>query len=82
VDSVLLNNTDKGEGHWGTTRGSDQGYHHRIMTMANHTLLLHILERYRDPPKFVATIETSYTKKVCVIKIEKEVVEILQSVGV
>ena len=63
-------------------RGSDQGYHHRIKTMANHTLLPHILECYGDPPKCVAAIETSYTDNVCVLKIEKNVVEILQSVRV
>ena len=49
---------------------------------ANHALLLHILERYGAPPKFVAAIQTIYTDNICVLKIEKETVEIPQSVGV
>ena len=49
---------------------------------ANHTLLLCILERYGAPPKFVAAIQTIYTNNICVLKIEKEIVEIPQSVGV
>ena len=50
--------------------------------MANHTLLLRILERYGAPPKFVAAIQTIYTDNICVLKIEKKIVEIPQSVGV
>ena len=49
---------------------------------ANHTLLLCILEHYGAPPKFVAAIQTIYTCNICVLKIEKEIVEIPQSVGV
>ena len=49
---------------------------------ANHALLLRILERYGAPPKFVAAIQTIYTNNICVLKIEKETVEIPQSVGV
>jgi hypothetical protein len=49
---------------------------------ANHALLLRILERYGAPPKFVAVIQMIYTNNICVLKIEKETVEIPQSVGV
>jgi hypothetical protein len=49
---------------------------------ANHTLLLRILERYGAPPKFITAIQTIYTDNVCVLKIEKEMVEIPQTVGV
>jgi hypothetical protein len=49
---------------------------------ANHDLLLCILKRYRALPKFVAAIQTIYTNNVCMLKIEKEIVEIPQSVGV
>jgi hypothetical protein len=49
---------------------------------ANHNLLLRILEKYSAPPKFVTSIHTMYTDLVVVLKIEKEVWEILQSIGV
>ena len=49
---------------------------------ANHTLLLRILECYGAPPKFVAAIQTIYTDNICFLKIEKETVEIPQTVGV
>ena len=49
---------------------------------ANHVLLLRILERYGAPPKFVTAIQTIYSDNVCVLKIEKEKVEIPQTVGV
>jgi hypothetical protein len=49
---------------------------------ANCNLLLRILKRYGAPPKFVAAIQMTYTNNFCVLKIEKEVVEIPQSVGV
>ncbi len=49
---------------------------------ANHDLLLDILERYGVPPKFVAAIEKCYQNLIVVLKIEKEVVELLQTVGV
>jgi hypothetical protein len=48
----------------------------------NHDLLLRILEKYGAPPKFVASIHTMYTDLVVVLKIEKEIQEILQNVGV
>ncbi len=47
----------------------------------NHDLLLHILKCYRAPPNFVTAIQMIYTNKVCMLKIEKEIVEIPQSVG-
>jgi hypothetical protein len=50
--------------------------------MANHDLLLDILERYGAPPKFVAAIEKCYQNLIVVLKIEKEVVELPQTVGV
>jgi hypothetical protein len=49
---------------------------------ANQELLLRILERYGAPPKFVSAIRTLYTDNVCILKIEKEKVEIPQTVGV
>ena len=49
---------------------------------ANHDLLLKILEKYGAPPKFVAAIKTMYTDLKVVLKIDKEIIEILQSVGV
>ena len=45
-------------------------------------LRLRILEWHRAPPKFVAAIKRIYTENVFVLKIEKEVTEIPQSVGV
>jgi hypothetical protein len=44
--------------------------------MANHTLLLRILECYGASPKFVAAIQMIYTDNICMLKIEKEIVEI------
>ncbi len=49
---------------------------------ANHDLLLKILEKYGAPPKFVAAIKTMYTDLKVVLKIDKEIIEILQSVRV
>ncbi len=49
---------------------------------ANHDLLRCILEKYGAPQKIVAFIHTMYTNLVVVLKIEKEIQEILQSVGV
>jgi hypothetical protein len=49
---------------------------------ANHDLLIKILKKYGAPPKFVAAVQTIYTNLKVVLKIEKEVCEILQSVGV
>jgi hypothetical protein len=49
---------------------------------ANHDLLLCILGKYGNPPKFVASIHTMYTNLIVVLKIEKEIQEIMQIVGV
>jgi hypothetical protein len=49
---------------------------------ANHDLLLKILEKYGAPLKFVAAIKTMYTDLTVVLKIDKEICEILQSMGV
>ncbi len=54
----------------------------KAYNMANHDPLLHILKHYGPPPKFVAAIKTIYTNNVCVLKIEKEIVEIPHSAGV
>ncbi len=48
---------------------------------ANHDLLLHILEKYGAPPKFIASIHNMYTDLVVVLKIEKKIQEIMQSIG-
>ncbi len=50
--------------------------------MANHDLLLDILKKYGAPPRFVLAIKQIYQDLVVVLKIEKEVVELPQSVGV
>ena len=49
---------------------------------ANNDLLLKVLEKYGAPPKFVAAIKTMYTNLTVVLKINKEICEIAQSVGV
>ena len=49
---------------------------------ANHDLLLKVLEKYGAPPKFDAAIKTMYTDLKVVLKIDKEITEIMQSVGV
>jgi hypothetical protein len=49
---------------------------------ANHDLLLKVLKKYGAPPKFVAAIKAMYTDLKVVLKIDKEIIEILQSVGV
>jgi hypothetical protein len=49
---------------------------------ANHALLFDILERYGAPPRFVNAVERIYQDLVVVLKIEKEIVKIPQSVGV
>jgi hypothetical protein len=48
----------------------------------NHSLLLDILERYGAPPQFVSAIECTYQDLTVVLKIEQEVVELPQTVGV
>ena len=40
------------------------------------------LNATEPPPKFVASIKTIYTDNISILKIEKETVEIPQSVGV
>ncbi len=54
----------------------------KVYDTANHTLLLRILEQYGAPPEFVAAIKTIYRDNIAVMKIEKEVVEFPQTVGV
>ncbi len=49
---------------------------------ANHALMFDILERYGAPPRFVSAIKHIYQDLVVVLKIEKEVVELPQTVGV
>ncbi len=49
---------------------------------ANHILLIDILRKYRAPPKFVKAIETIYRNNTFVLKIENEIAEIPQTVGV
>ena len=50
--------------------------------MANHALLVDILCKYGAPPKFATAIETIYRNNTCVLKIENEITEIPQTVGV
>ena len=49
---------------------------------ANHNILLDILERYGAPPRFVAAVARIYRDLIVVLKIEKEIVELPQTVGV
>jgi hypothetical protein len=49
---------------------------------ANHELLFCLLEKYEAPPTFVAVVKRIYTDNIVVLKIEKEVREIPQEVGV
>ena len=49
---------------------------------ANHDLLLDILEKYGAPSRFVVAIEKCYQDLIVVLKIEKEVVELPQTIGV
>jgi hypothetical protein len=49
---------------------------------ANHELLFRLLEKYGAPPTFVAAVKRIYTDNIVVLKIEKEVQEISQEVGV
>ncbi len=50
--------------------------------MVNHSLILDILEQYGAPPQFVSAIERTYQDLTVVLKIEQEVVELPQTVGV
>jgi hypothetical protein len=49
---------------------------------ANHDSRLEVLKKYGAPPKFVAAIKTMYIDLKVVLKIDKEIQEILQSVGI
>jgi hypothetical protein len=49
---------------------------------ANHALMLDILEWCGAPPRFISAIERTYQDLVVVLKIEKEVVKLPQTVGV
>jgi len=49
---------------------------------ANHVLLIDILHKYGAPPKFTTAIETIYQNNTCILKIENEVTEIPQTIGV
>jgi len=49
---------------------------------ANHKLLIDVLRRDAPPPKFATAIERIYYNDTCMLKIENEVAEIPQSVGV
>ncbi len=50
--------------------------------MANHDLLLDILEKYGAPPWFISAVQQIYQDLVVILKIEKEVVELPQSIGI
>jgi hypothetical protein len=49
---------------------------------ANHVLLIDILRKYGATPKFATAIENIYRNNTCVLKIENEITEIPQTVGV
>jgi len=49
---------------------------------ANHVLLVDILPKYGAPPKFATAIENIYRNNTYVLKIENEITEISQTVGV
>jgi hypothetical protein len=44
--------------------------------MANHELLLTLLEKYGAPPRFISAVEKMHQNLVVVLKIEKEVQEL------
>jgi hypothetical protein len=48
---------------------------------ANHDLLLKVPEKYGTLPKFVAAISTMYTDLKVILKIDKEITEIMESDG-
>ncbi len=54
----------------------------KAYNMANHALLFDILERYGMLPKFVNAVKCTYQDLVVVLKIEKETVELPQSIEV
>jgi hypothetical protein len=49
---------------------------------ANHDIFLNILEQYGAPPRFVAAVARIYQDLIVVLKIEKEIVELPQTIGV
>jgi hypothetical protein len=49
---------------------------------ANHDLLLKVLEKYGAPPKFIAAAKTMCTNLKVVLKIDKEICNIVQSIGI
>jgi len=49
---------------------------------ANHALLINILCKYGVPPKFTTAVKAIYRNNTCVLKIENEITEIPQIVGV
>ena len=49
---------------------------------ANHALLIDILRKFGAPPKLTTAIETISRNNACVLKIENEIREIPQTVGV
>ena len=49
---------------------------------ADHNILLDIIERYGAPPHFIAAVARIYRDLIVVLKIEKEIVELPQTVGV
>jgi hypothetical protein len=49
---------------------------------ANHKMLLLVLEKYGAPPKFVSAVEKMYENNNIILKIEKEQVEMTQTIGV
>ena len=52
------------------------------LTTQPHNILLDILERYGAPPRSVAAVAHTHQDLIVVLKIEKEVVELSQTVGV
>jgi hypothetical protein len=48
----------------------------------DHEMLLSVLERYGAPPKFVSAVQKMYKNNIVILKIEKESVEMRQTVGV
>jgi hypothetical protein len=54
----------------------------KAYNMTNHALFFDILKCYGAPPKFVNAVERIYQDLVVVLKIQKETVELPQSVGV
>ena len=49
---------------------------------ANHVLLIDILRKYGALPKFATAIKHIYRNNTCILKIENEITEIPQTVGV